>query len=173
MLILEWQPDCGKSWEHQQGELLAFVQKYGRGKISDESYRQLMKLSRRDLLAPGSSLLLAYVRTEEGPLLAGISCITDAGRKISVVVVHPLYRNCGIGSSLLSRQLAKLGELSCRTAVENTASLQMCLRAGLCATRLSTRRGRALLEFTGGLASKTTGNEMAAHVLPKQGKEGD
>lgn len=150
MLIKEWQPEDEVSWEFKHGQILSFIHKYGNRRISTDCYKQLMRLSRSKLLAPDSSLLLAYVRTEDGPLLAGLSCLTNQGRGVGVVVVHPLYRNQRIGSLLLSRQLARLGQITCLVAMDNPAGLQMCLNAGLTVSRIMTSDSqRTFLECCG------------------------
>ncbi|MBU5673907.1 hypothetical protein [Paenibacillus brevis] len=174
MLIKEWQPEEGENWELQHGQLLTFVQRYTRGRLTAESYHQLMKLSRSKLLAPGSSLLFAHIRTEDGPLLAGLSCLTDQGRGVSVVVVNPFYRNLGIGSSLLSRQLARLGEITCLVAPDNPAGLQMCLNAGLSVARIiRSRSNRTLLECCGKLATVADRAHLSPYGLHKPDKVGD
>lgn len=175
MLIKEWQPpEKGVSWEYQHGQLLAFIQRYTRRRIPAESYQQLMKLSQSKLLAPGSSLLLAYIRTEDGPLLVGLSCLTDQGRGLSVVVVHPFYRNRRIGSSLLSRQLARLGEMTCLVASDNPAGLQMCLNAGLSVTRIMRSDGnRTFLECCGKWMTEADSTHPSPYSLHKPDKVGD
>lgn len=174
MLIKEWQPEEGENWELQHGQLLTFVQRYTRGSLRAESCRQLMKLTRNKLLAPGSSLLFAQIRTENGPLLVGLSCLTDQGRGVSIVVVNPLHRNCGIGSSLLSRQLARLGEITCLVAPDHPAGLQMCLNAGLSVTRMiRSGSNRTLLECRGKLPTVADRAHLSAYGLHKPDKVGD
>lgn len=174
MLIKEWQPEEGRNWELEHGQLLSFIQRYTRGRLPAESYYQLMKLSQSKLLAPGSSLLFALVRTEEGPLLAGLSCLTNQGRGVSIVVVNPFYRNRGIGSSLLSRQLARLGEVTCLVAPDNPAGLQMCLNAGLSVTRIvRSASGKTLLECCGKLATDADSTHLSLYSLHKPDKVGD
>lgn len=153
MEIAAWQPECQVAWEIKHAEMLAFVHRYAGKSISAGMYRALMKLSGREMLLPGSSLLLAILQTEDGPRIAGLSCVTNYGRGICLVVVHPLYRGRGLGSGLLNRQHAVLGDLTCRVAPGNLSSLQMCFRAGFSASRLvKSPSGRAelLLEKTHG-----------------------
>jgi len=133
MLIKTWRPKEGSPWEIQQAELIAFTQKYGRTALPANTVRELMKLTPRLLHSPGSLLLIANIKTEDGPRLAGFSCVTDYGRGLSLVVVHPLYRGRGLGSKLLGRQMSVLGKLSCRVPLSSVSGLQMCFRAGLTA----------------------------------------
>ncbi|RCX17314.1 acetyltransferase (GNAT) family protein [Fontibacillus phaseoli] len=146
MKIAAWQPCDSAAWAMQHAEILNFVKRYGRKKIPAGTYRALMKLSCRELLMPGSSLLLATLQAEDGPRIAGISCVSDYGRGISLVVVHPLYRGQGLGSELLNRQFSSLGKLTCLVSLSNLSSLQMCFRAGFRASRLlKPHGGRAVL----------------------------
>ncbi|WP_334073933.1 GNAT family N-acetyltransferase [Paenibacillus sp. A14] len=131
MLVKAWQLNDRIPWELQQAELIAFTQKYGRKALPANTILKLMKLSSRDLLQPGALLLLAEIEAEDGPRLAGFSCVTHYGRGLSLVVVHPLYRGRGLGSRLLSRQISALGRLSCRVPLSSVSGLQMCFRAGL------------------------------------------
>ncbi len=136
MKIAAWQSDDRVAWEIKHAEMLAFVQHFARKRISESTYRAIRKLSSREMQLPGSSLLLATLQTEDGPRIAGLSCVTDYGRGICLVVVHPLYRGRGLGSALLDRQHAVLGRLTCRVSPSNLSSLQMCFRAGFSASRL-------------------------------------
>ncbi|GGH14561.1 GNAT family N-acetyltransferase [Paenibacillus segetis] len=125
--------DKGVAWELQFSEILSFIQRFGRKVISTENYRILRKLSPRDLDTPGTSLLVATIKTEDGERIAGVSCVTSYGKGICLVVVHSLYRGTGLGSKLLMNQLSTLGRLSCRVTLSNISSLQMCFHAGLSA----------------------------------------
>ncbi|MGG6313055.1 N-acetyltransferase family protein [Paenibacillus macerans] len=169
MEIRAAQPGDEGAWERQHGEALAFAQKYGAGRISPAAFRALLKLSPRDLSQPGSSLLLARIHAEDGERLAAVCCVTDYGRGLCLVVVHPLYRGRGLGSRLLSEQLALLGRLSCRVALGHVSSLQMCFRAGLYASGLiHAPGGKPVLLLEKSLASPES-EESAAHFS----KEGD
>lgn len=153
MEIAAWHPGNRVAWEIKHAEMLAFVHRYARKSIPSATFRALMKLSGREMILPGSSLLLAILQTEDGPRVAGLSCVTNYGRGICLVVVHPLYRGRGLGSALLNRQHAVLGNLICRVAPGNLSSLQMCFRAGFSASRLiksQTGRAELLLEKTHG-----------------------
>lgn len=161
--------EAGPPWELQHGEMLAFVQKYGAGRISSAAFRALLRLAPSDLDRPGCSLLVARIRTEDGERLAGVCCTVDYGRKLCVVVVHPLYRGRGIGARLLQAQLARLKQLSCRVALSQVPSLRMCFRAGLWASGLiRDPSGKALLLLETRPALPEHG-EPASH----NSKEGD
>ncbi|WP_435921816.1 GNAT family N-acetyltransferase [Paenibacillus sp. DYY-L-2] len=148
MKITAWRPEDESDWNRQKAEILAFTQNYGGKRIPSGTYRALMKLSPRDLLLPGSSLLFATLRTEDGPRVAGLSCVTDYGRGVSLVIVHPLYRRKGLGSELLARQLSILGRLAFSVRTDHVPCLQMCFRAGLRASRLvKGANGRAELQL--------------------------
>lgn len=128
--------EAGVPWELQHGEILAFVRKYGSGRISPAVLRGLLRLTTGDLDRPGCSLFVARIRAEDGERLAGISCTADYGRKLCVVVVHPLYRGRGIGVKLLQAQLTRLKHLSCRVSLSQVPELRLCFRAGLYASDL-------------------------------------
>lgn len=174
MLITVWKPDDPIPWEKQQAEILAFVQKHGRRTIPVASYRALMKLSRRDFLMPGSSLLLAIINTEDGPRIAGFSCVTKYGQGVCLVMVHPLYRGRGLGSRLLARQLAEMGRLTCLVSIANVSCLQMCFRAGLSACRLvkeRTGQAKLILEMKqGGGLEPAVPLDMNSAVNSSQGR---
>lgn len=123
-------------WETQYGDILSFIHEYGAGRIPSETLQALLKLSPRDLNLRGSSLLTAQIRTEDGTRIAGVCCVKDYGNELCLVIVHPLYRKLGLGTRLLSEQIAVLGLLSCRISLRHASSLNMCFRAGLSANRL-------------------------------------
>ncbi|MNN49447.1 hypothetical protein D3C81_1639730 [compost metagenome] len=124
-----------------------------------------MKLSYDELIEDGSSVLLATIQTEDGTRLAGFSIVTVFGNKISLVLVHPLYRGRGIGSNLLVRQLSILGHLTCQVALDNISCLKMCFHAGLSAKRLiMVRGGRTELL----LDDKPSSSHSAANLLQRR-----
>ncbi|MFR9709768.1 N-acetyltransferase family protein [Paenibacillus sp. MB22_1] len=127
----------GAPWEPQHSEILAFIRKYNSGRVPPTVLRNLLRLTPSDLKRPGCSLLVARIRAEDGERLAGASCVMDYGRKLCVVVVHPLYRGRGIGAGLLQAQLTRLGQLSFRVALSQIQSLRMCFRAGMYASGLT------------------------------------
>lgn len=124
-------------WKLKHSEILAFIQKYNAGRVPPLVFRNLLRLTPSDLKQPGCSLLVARIRAEDGERLAGVTCALDYGRKLCVVVVHPLYRGRGIGAKLLQAQQARLGQLSCRVALNQIHSLRMCFHAGMYASGLT------------------------------------
>ncbi|SDF32795.1 Acetyltransferase (GNAT) family protein [Fontibacillus panacisegetis] len=165
MNIITWTPCNQRAWDQQHGDILSFVRKYGRRRISSEVYRTLMKLSYDELIEDGSSVLLANIQTEDGTRLAGFSIVTAYGKKISLVLIHPLYRGRGIGSKLLARQLDFLGQLTCQVALDNIPCLKMCFHAGLSAKRLIiVRGGRTELL----LDDKPSSSNSAANLLQRR-----
>ncbi|MCM3702990.1 GNAT family N-acetyltransferase [Paenibacillus macerans] len=161
--------DDGAGWNQQHGDVLAFVRRYGAGRIPPAAFRALMKLSPGELGFPGSSLLVARIQADDGSRIAGVSCVTDYGRGLCLVVVHPLYRGRGLGSRLLAEQLSILRQLSCLVACDQISSLQMCFRAGFYARRLVKIHGgkpQLLLENS---LSRTASGGAAAHF----NEEGD
>lgn len=174
MRIIAAKGDEHGSWSRLHSDILMFVRQYGARRIPLPVYRRLLKFDSQDSLKPGSSLLIATIQSEDGPRMAGVSCITEYGDSeaggICIVVVHPLYRGCGIGSKLLSEQLTSLGRISCRISLDNVSSLQMCFRAGLQASRLLKARGRRpelLLEAS--LSSDSTSSSKEGDLVAATG----
>lgn len=161
--------EAGVPWELQHGEILAFIRKYGTGRVPPGVLRALLRLTPGDLDRPGCSLLVARIRAEDGERLAGIACAADYGRTLCVVVVHPLYRGRGVGTKLLQAQLHRLKEFSCPVKLNQVASLRMCFRAGLTASGLiRNRNGQTMLLMEARPVSPGL-SEPAAHYS----KEGD
>lgn len=161
--------EAGVPWELQHGEILAFVHKYGAGRVSPPVLRALLRLAPSDLNRPGCSLLVARIRAEDGERLAGVSCAVDYGRTLCVVVVHPLYRGRGIGAQLLQTQLIRLKQLSCRVALTQVQSLRMCFRAGMFASGLTRdASGKTLL-----LLETRSDSPEPAPPVAHNSKEGD
>lgn len=125
-------------WEQIHQHILALYMKYAKciELPSHSMLPSLRKLSFATLLEKESSLLLATVKTEDGERIAGFAITTNYGRDIGLVIVHPLYRNIGIGTRLLSRQLTELGTLYYQVPMWNKAAIQMCFKAGFSATQM-------------------------------------
>lgn len=124
-------------WELQHSEILAFIRKYNSGRVPPTVLRNLLRFTPSDLLQPGGSMFVARIRAEDGERLAGVSCVMDYGRTLCVVVVHPLYRGCGLGAGLLQAQQTRLKQLSCQVALNQIQSLRLCFRAGMYASGLT------------------------------------
>ncbi|WMT39571.1 GNAT family N-acetyltransferase [Paenibacillus sp. D2_2] len=130
---LTLKPNNEMDWKRKQSDILAFICRYGGKRMYRNVYQELLKLSYRDLSKSGTSLQLVTVQAEDGPRIAAFSGATGYGQDICIVVVHPLYRRIGLGTALLKQQLAALGSLTCRIALDDLGALQMGFRAGLCA----------------------------------------
>ncbi|AJS59603.1 N-acetyltransferase [Paenibacillus sp. IHBB 10380] len=120
-----------RQWQNQHQSVIDFIKHYGDKRITLDSYRKCSRLSKSTLQHPGESLLIATVRGDRGRSLAGVSFVSGFGDDVCLIVVHPLYRNRHVGTTLLSSQLATLGRLSCHVALDNISSLKMCFNAGL------------------------------------------
>ncbi|OAB43239.1 hypothetical protein [Paenibacillus glacialis] len=123
-------------WQKQHDQSILFVKKYSGKRITTEGFRHFVELTYTDLLRSDVSFLIATVRGDRGPALAGVSFISGHGEDACLIVVHPFYRGRHVGTSLMSSQLTKLGEISCNVALDNIQSLQMCFNAGLTAGSL-------------------------------------
>ncbi|OAB31995.1 hypothetical protein PMSD_17755 [Paenibacillus macquariensis subsp. defensor] len=125
-----------REWQRLHDQSVLFVKKYSGKRITTDGFRHFAELTYTDLLRSDVSFLIATVRGDLGPTLAGVSFISGYGEQTCLIVVHPLYRGRHIGTSLMSSQLTRLGELSCNVALDNVHSLQMCFNAGLTAGSL-------------------------------------
>lgn len=127
-------------WEQIHQHILSLYRKYAKCNElqSNSIFPSLCKLSSAKLLEKGSSFLLATVRTEEGERIAGFAITTNYGQDIGIIIVHPLYRNMGIGTQLLSRQLTELGTLYYHVPIWNKAAVKMCFNSGLIAKQMIT-----------------------------------
>ncbi|GGF92470.1 GNAT family N-acetyltransferase [Paenibacillus aceti] len=158
-------PDNDLDWKRVQSDLMAFIRKYGGKRAYSNIYQKLLKLNHRDLSKAGTSFELVTVQTEDGPRIAACSGVTGYGQGMCIIVVHPLYRGLGLGTTLLRHQLAAHGSLTCRIALGDLHSLRMGFRAGLCGRRLIKFRdgklGLLLQDSWQGLAS-TAGKQHSA-----------
>ncbi|GAA0385641.1 GNAT family N-acetyltransferase [Paenibacillus motobuensis] len=152
---MDWltlKPDNEIDWRRKQSEILAFISRYGGKRLYRNVYQELLKLKHLDLSKPGTLLQLVTVQAEDGPRIAAFSGATGYGQDLCIIVVHPLYRGIGLGTALLKQQLAALGSLTCRIALDDLSALQMGFRAGLCARGLikihGGRRGLLLQDST-------------------------
>lgn len=123
-------------WNKYHEQSIHFIKKHSRKRITTEAFRHFAELTYPELLLPGTSILIATVRGDRGPTLAGVCFVSGYGEQTCLIVVHPFYRGRHLGTSLLSSQLTKLGRLCCNVALDNVQSLQMCFHAGLTADSL-------------------------------------
>ncbi|WP_223068446.1 GNAT family N-acetyltransferase [Paenibacillus caui] len=137
MHISSIHPEDVQSWEKFHGTLLAFIRKYGSKRITADAYRRIQRLSPLALSRAGNGIMMATICAEDGRRIAGILCTEGYGDDLSVAVVHPLYRGRGIGTRLLKGQLAELGRLNCKVAIDNISILRMCFKAGLSACNVA------------------------------------
>lgn len=129
------------NWIIQRRTLLQFARRCGGLRISRELLRPLATLSTEQLEQEGASLLYAYVRTEQGPQIAGFCLAVGFGHELCMVVIRPLYRGRGLGTRLLQEQLSRLEYLVCTVDHDHTAAKKMCYHAGLTATGITSRPG--------------------------------
>lgn len=127
-----------RSWLLRRRQLLFLARSAGGMRITRNGLRQLAALTPEQLTLPGSSLLCAHVRTEQGTRLAGFCLVLNYGEDACLVVVRPLYRGHRLGTKLLSAQLEQLTRLTCNVAADNMPSLKMCFHAGLTAHSIVT-----------------------------------
>ncbi|MFK4304497.1 MULTISPECIES: GNAT family N-acetyltransferase [unclassified Paenibacillus] len=142
-----------RSWLLRRRQLLFLARSSGGMRITRNALRQLAVLTPEQLKSPGSSLLCAYLRTEQGLRIAGFCLALNYGEDACIVIVRPLYRGRRLGARLLSAQLKQLRRLTCSVAADNMASLKTCFRAGLVAHDMTTGpTGKPTLIFRGELS---------------------
>ncbi|WP_145025290.1 GNAT family N-acetyltransferase [Paenibacillus sp. Y412MC10] len=120
-----------EDWLRQHAKILKFVFEHGGNQAARAEFILLARLTAEQLAAPGTSLMAATVRCEDGESLAGVSFVSGYGTEGCLVVVHPLYRGRGIGTSLLASQLRQLGTMRCEALLSRLPFVKMCFRAGL------------------------------------------
>lgn len=128
-------------WEQIHQQVLALYKKYAIHPMIKSA--SLHKLSHAKLLDSGSSFLLATIQTEDGERIAGFAITTHHGRELGIILVHPLYRNLGIGARLLAKQLTELQYVCYYVSLTNKAAIQMCFNAGLIATGMLSHSKKA------------------------------
>lgn len=137
-------------WNRQHARVLRFLFDHGGIRSMREDYLRLARATEQELQAPGTSLLLATLRGEAGPVLAGASFVAGYGKDAFLIAVHPLYRRKGVGCALLKAQLDRLGRLECRAGLSQVPFLGLCFKAGLIASSLAmASTGRTLLHLEG------------------------
>ncbi len=102
-----------RSWLLRRRQLLFLARSSGGMRITRNALRQLTVLTPEQLKSPGSSLLCAYLRTEQGLRIAGFCLALNYGEDACIVIVRPLYRGRRLGARLLSAQLKQLRRLTC------------------------------------------------------------
>ncbi|GGF85811.1 hypothetical protein GCM10010912_33880 [Paenibacillus albidus] len=137
MLISSLYDTDAGPWKNRIAGLLSFMREHGDRRLTHRGCKVLAGLTPSQLALPGTSLLVATVRGQQGRQLAGVSFVSDYGKTACLVAVHPLYRNRRTGTSLMSAQLERLGRLECCVAADNIPSLKMCFNAGLAAVSLT------------------------------------
>lgn len=114
-------------------KLLRFIQSYGEGRITHRGIRWLKSIEAEEGEKPGTLFLIA----KENHQLAGFFAVLDYGRKESLIVVHPKYRNQGLGRRMIEESLIKLGRFYGRVALDNLPSLHMVFGLGMVGFKLT------------------------------------
>ena len=112
--------------------LINFIRKYGERRITKSSI-QWLKTVRGSALSEDGNLILVAL---DGRRLIGLVAVADYGRQESIAVVHPNYRQQGVGFELVDEAVHQLDRVYARVAMDNIPSLAMCLKAGFVAFAL-------------------------------------
>lgn len=111
--------------------LIAFTTRFSDNRITHQAIRWLKQLKPTDL-KEGTLIIIAVDRKK----LVGLVVFGNYGIDESFCVVHPQYRNQGIGEKLLKLSLRHLDRVYTRVATDNIPSLKVCFACGLVAFRL-------------------------------------
>ncbi|OZB96468.1 hypothetical protein [Paenibacillus sp. XY044] len=167
MQIVTITPAPREDWLRRHAKVLKFVFEHGGNQAAGAEFILLARLSAEQLAAPGTSLMAATVRCEDGERLAGVSFVSGYGTGGCLVVVHPLYRGRRVGTNLLASQLQQLGTMRCEALLSRLPFVKMCFRAGLHAVAINQgAAGQPALVMEG-----TCGNPEGASINLTQ--EGD
>jgi len=112
-------------------QLVRFTIQHGDARITHRAIRWLKKLQPSEL-KDGTLILIAVIQKR----LAGLVVFGNYGIDESFCVVHPQYRNQGIGEKLLKHSFRYLNRVYTRVATDNIPSLKVCFASGLVAFRL-------------------------------------
>ena len=142
---IKWiSPNQLESWRPR---LIRFARLHGSRRIAAGSLNWLKAVTPLELERPGTAIAAAF----DGRRLCGIACAADYGKTAAFAVVHPDCRGLGIGTSLMSGLIEKLGALECVVACDNVPSISMCFQAGMGAVSLTKgATGRPALRFVAG-----------------------
>lgn len=126
--------------------LITFTTQYSEDRITHQAIRWLKRLKPNEL-RDGTIIIIAV----EGKKLLGLVAFGNYGIDESFCVVHPRYRNRGIGEQLLKQSLQHLNRIYTRVATDNIPSLKVCFSCGLVAFRLQEGpTGKPTFVFGGG-----------------------
>lgn len=136
MEITSITPVSEADWLDIRGQCYDFMCRFGSRRLTREGCSKLEKMSFQQLKQPGTSIIAATVRGEQGRMPVGVCFVAGYGETACLIAVHPLYRNRHIGTSLILSQQSRLGRLRFKVASDNYSSLTMCFHAGMHAVAL-------------------------------------
>jgi len=114
-----------------QHYLIRFTIQHGDNRITHQAIRWLKRLKPFEL-KNGTIIIVAI----DNKKLVGLVAFGNYGIEESFCVVHPHYRNKGIGERLLKHSFQYLNRVYTRVATDNIPSLKVCFSSGLVAFRL-------------------------------------
>ncbi|MBN6187992.1 GNAT family N-acetyltransferase [Aneurinibacillus sp. BA2021] len=109
--------------------LIRFTRRHSSRRITGQAIRWL-RAAQEDTIQQQGNLILAAVENKK---LLGLLAVCEYGIKESFLTVHSEVRRSGIGSSLTSEAIQRLGKLYVRVATDNEPSLQTCFSVGMVA----------------------------------------
>jgi GNAT superfamily N-acetyltransferase len=118
--------------EKRRQIFIQFIKKFGDGRITHRAIRWFRQLDENQFQQPGTLIAIATDQNR----LAGIILFADYGKQEAFIVVHPQYRQKGIGEKLVSFSLTLLPKIYTKVAYDNIPSLKLCFACGLKAFRL-------------------------------------
>lgn len=113
--------------------LMTFTRLHGDRRITKHGIHWLKKFQADALSKEQGTMVIAAM---ENNTLTGLLTISDFGRDESYVVVHRRHRKSGLAKKLIQEMLRQVDKAYGRVALDNTASIKMCLAMGMVGFKL-------------------------------------
>ncbi|SDT27519.1 Acetyltransferase (GNAT) family protein [Paenibacillaceae bacterium GAS479] len=157
-----------KQWTRSREQLIRMMIAWGGGRLSATGLAALQAMRPSELEASESAPEAAVAVLLQDGRPAGAAFARKAGREACLVAVSPPARGRGAGSGLLLKLQLLWGSLACRVAADNTASLNMCFRAGMTAIGLvDGPTGKPTLLFQSSNSASPVGQEAEQAPTPQ------
>lgn len=128
MKFITISPQLFKQIQHH---LIRFTIQHSDHRITHQAIRWFKRLKSSNW-KKGTMIMISLHNNK----LVGLVVFGNYGIQESFCVVHPAYRNQGIGEKLLKHSLRQLNRVYTRVAIDNLPSLKVCFSCGLVAFRL-------------------------------------
>lgn len=126
------------SWKKQRAKVLNFISRYSEKRIAIATFNSLRLIETDQLSeaeqAPASATILTMVEQKH---LIGVAYFNNNEPKQCLIVIHPLFRNKGVGEQLFTSLIHKYEQFKCYVATDNINSMKLCFKCGLHAVSIS------------------------------------